>query len=164
MSRSLLRGNLCLFILFFPLTAYAIQPGDSSPNFSFFNTNQSEVQLSDMAGKVILLDFWASWCPTCQSSLAWLKTLKNRYPSNQFEIVTVNLDAERENAEKLLNKLGATLSVAYDPKGRVAENYKIPGMPTSYLIDKQGKIISIHVGSSDLERDSIEKGIGDLVP
>jgi thiol-disulfide isomerase/thioredoxin len=114
------------------------------------------VKLDALRGKVVVLDFWASWCAPCRDELPELERLKALYESRGVAFVTVNIDIDRGNAESTARKLKLTMPIALDPKGDQAANaYGLPTMPTSYVIDKGGVVRFIHEGfhgTSDVEK------------
>ncbi|MFA3791017.1 TlpA disulfide reductase family protein [Aliiglaciecola sp. SL4] len=105
-----------------------------------------DIQLSDYKGKVVYLDFWASWCKPCRKSFPWMNEISNKYASEGLVVLAVNLDTDAKLAQKFLRKYPAQFNIAYDPQGSLASQYKIPGMPTSYLINKQGELVVAHKG------------------
>ncbi len=114
------------------------------------------VRLDALKGKVVVLDFWASWCGPCKEELPELERLKAAYETKGVAFVTVNIDIERANAEAMARKLKLTMPVGLDPKGDQAANaFGLPTMPTSYVIDQQGVVRFIHEGfhgASDVEK------------
>ena len=108
--------------------------------------NISELDLENHQGKVVYLDFWASWCKPCQRSFPWMNDLLKKYPAENFTVITVNLDAEAEAMHQFLGKVPAEFDIYHDPSGQIAEQFEIEGMPTSYLIDSSGKVVKKHVG------------------
>lgn len=119
-------------------------------NAAFSNALTSKQQLEkaiqDHKGEVIYLDFWASWCGPCRKSFPWLNQIQRKYQDQGFVVISVNLDANREHAEKFLKENPADFAVIYDPKGKTAKHFKIQGMPSSILIDKNGDIKTTHAG------------------
>jgi thiol-disulfide isomerase/thioredoxin len=115
--------------------------------------------LEQYRGKVVLLDFWASWCVPCRAAFPWLNKMHQKYHDLGFEIVAVNLDEDRAQAEAFLGKIPANFTIAYDPKGELAKMYQLQGMPASYLIDKEGKILKSHIGFLDSETQMRESEI-----
>ncbi len=113
-----------------------------------------QFDLEQYRGKVVYLDFWASWCKPCQKSFPWMNALHEKYPKDRFEVVTINLDASREPMMRFLEHIPASFAIYHDASGKIAEAFKLPGMPTSYIIDKNGKPVSRHIGFySDKTRD-----------
>lgn len=105
-----------------------------------------KLDLSQYRGKVVYVDFWASWCGPCKLSFPFMKSLASRYPSNDLVVVTVNLDRTRDRADAFLRQVGGGLPVVYDEKGELARKYKVSDMPTSLLIDRSGVIRFTHRG------------------
>jgi len=109
-------------------------------------TAEDIVDISKYQGKVVYLDFWASWCVPCRKSFPWLNKMRAQYSSDQLVVLAVNLDIKRELATEFLEKYPANFDVLYDPKGVVAKKYQIPGMPSSILFDAKGKVLEAHSG------------------
>ncbi len=119
--------------------------------------------LQDLRGRVVYLDFWASWCTPCRKSFPWMNEMAARYADQGLEIISVNLDKERALAEKFLREMPASFVVVYDPAGRLAEQYGLIGMPTSYLIDRRGEVRQRHVGFHVRSQDAYESEIQQLL-
>ncbi len=133
--------------------------------FSLANDNLAkfEKQVSELKGKVVYVDFWASWCVPCRKSFPWMNEMQNKYGEQDFTILSVNLDAEPELAEKFLKETPAQFPIFYDPKGKVAKAFKLKGMPSSFLINKAGKIVSSHVGFTEKKKDKYQEEILTLI-
>jgi len=114
-------------------------------------------------GKVIYLDFWASWCGPCRRSFPWMNEMQTSYQDKGFVVVSVNLDAEHELAEAFLKETPALFEVVYDAKGETAQKYRVKGMPTSYLIGRDGKIKVAHTGFFNAKRAQYESEIKHLL-
>lgn len=125
--------------------------------------NINDFELKNYQGKVIYLDFWASWCIPCRKSFPWMNGLKNKFPADQFQVVTINLDTKEEDMKLFLEHVPAQFTIYHDPTGSIAEKFKLPGMPTSFLIDKTGKAISKHVGFYNEKIPALEAEIEDLL-
>lgn len=114
-------------------------------------------------GKVIYIDFWASWCKPCRESFPWMNNMKGKYEKDGLFIISINLDADKSYATEFLDEVPATFDVIYDPKGITARKLKIKGMPSSYLIDRSGKLVSGHNGFNDEKKKLFEQEIKDLL-
>ena len=121
------------------------------------------VRLSDNKGKVVYLDFWASWCGPCKQSFPWMNAMQEKYKNKGFEIIAVNLDANNEDAQKFLISTLAKFTVAFDSKGQTPLKFGVKGMPTSYLIDREGKIVMQHMGFNATDREKLEQKIQNLL-
>jgi cytochrome c biogenesis protein CcmG/thiol:disulfide interchange protein DsbE len=104
------------------------------------------LDLARYRGKVVLLDFWASWCEPCRHSFPWLNAMQDRYADRGLVVIAVNVDRDRADAERFLRDVPARFQIVYDPAGALASQYDLPGMPVSYVIGPQGEVIARHVG------------------
>lgn len=136
LGRSIFRGIpvilACLLVV--PL-AFLVQPASAA-----------EFDLDDYAGKVVVLDFWASWCAPCRRSFPWLNTMHEKYADDGLVIVGVNLDLERAEAERFLGEFPASFMIVYDTEKVLAKQFEVIAMPSSYLIGRDGKIFEQHLG------------------
>lgn len=153
-ARKLCLPVLVLATLFTPV-AMAKQP---APDILLTMT-EGQHKLSDYQGQVVYLDFWASWCKPCQRSFPWMNAMQNKYAERGFTIIAINVDAERDLADQFLAKLPADFPVAFDPEGTAPALYKVPGMPTSYLIDHKGQLRLAHQGFHIQKQDQYEQEI-----
>lgn len=127
------------------------------------STENGSVQLSALKGKVVYLDFWASWCVPCKKSFPWMNVMQKRYADQGFVIVAVNLDKERALADEFLKQVPANFIVAFDASGNSAAKYKLRGMPSSYLIGRDGKVHASHIGFREKDKDKLEQVIKNLL-
>ena len=144
---------LCLLPLSMP--AAAREPADIRDIRDF--------NLEQYRGKVLYLDFWASWCKPCQKSFPWMNRLQGKFPADRFEVVTINLDSDRKPMLRFLERIPADFTIYHDASGHTAEKFKLPGMPTSYLIDQNGKPVSRHIGFFTDKTARIEEEIRNLI-
>lgn len=126
-------------------------------------TNSGDIKLSEYKGKVIYLDFWASWCIPCRKSFPWMNDIQKRYGDKGFKVIAVNLDQEQDKAKAFLDKIPAHFTVAYDPEGVSATAFKVKGMPSTYLIDREGKVVFSHIGFRKKEIPAMEQKIKQLL-
>ena len=134
------------------------------PLFELSDSSGSQVKLQDYLGKkVILIDFWASWCGPCRSSFPWMAQLAKRYHERGFEVVAVNLDKDRALADAFLAehlaKSPEGFTVAFDPAGRTAGSYQVAAMPTSFVIGRDGRVLLRHAGFDARRTDDVVKRI-----
>jgi len=127
--------------------------GDKAVGFELSNLyNQSQKVSSDsLKGKVVLLNLWASWCGGCQEEMPLFVKLQEQYSKEKFVIVTSSIDNEPSSAVEFLEMVDKrkVLTALYDADKKLPKAYRCPGMPSSYLIDKNGNISKIYVGSLD---------------
>jgi thiol-disulfide isomerase/thioredoxin len=116
-----------------------------------------------MPGRVVYLDFWASWCGPCRQSFPWMEKLKQTYAAQGLEILTVNLDGKRADADRFLNQFHPTFGVRFDPAGQLAELYQVQGMPSSVIIDRHGVTRFVHVGFRPIDAPAYEAQVRELL-
>jgi thiol-disulfide isomerase/thioredoxin len=144
--------------------AFALEPGDAAPNFSVpLLTADGELALSAYAGKVVYLDFWASWCPPCLTSLPQIERLRGEFSADRFQIVAINLDREPAKARRFLSKVKIGYPSGIDSSGVIPERFELETMPTSFLIDGDGVIRHIHEGFRKSDMDVLRERIHALV-
>jgi len=135
---------------------------DQAPAFDL-SADGAQVKLSDYRGKVVYLDFWASWCDPCRRSFPWMNKLQSLYGEDGFAVVAINLDESPQDATAFLQQIPASFDIAYDPSGKTAEAYGLRVMPSSFLIDRDGQLIHSSLGYRAAEKRIIEDKIRKLV-
>lgn len=157
MFRTMIRG-LALFIMLSMNTA--LKAEQEAPDFTLKNLyGNSEHSLSDYRGKVVYLDFWASWCGPCRKSLPALDALQTEMASQDFEVLAVNLDMSEEEAKVFLEEYPVSYTVLRDGSGGVSRKYDLVGLPSSVLIDKRGIIVSSFQGFHPSHIDKLRKAL-----
>jgi len=104
------------------------------------------LDLARFRGKVVLVDFWASWCEPCRHSFPWLNAMQAKYGDRGLVVIGVNVDRDRADADRFLHEVPATFQVVYDPAGALATRFDLPGMPASYIIGRTGDVVAHHIG------------------
>jgi cytochrome c biogenesis protein CcmG, thiol:disulfide interchange protein DsbE len=123
----------------------------------------SPLDLASLRGRVVYVDFWASWCGPCKQSFPWMEIMKSTYGEQGLEIVAVNLDVNRTDADKFLKQFHPTFDVRFDPRGELAELYKVHGMPSSILIDRHGVTRFTHLGFRPVDGAVYEAQLRELL-
>ncbi len=119
--------------------------------------------LAQYRGKVVYLDFWASWCKPCRQSFPWMDAMQKKYAADGLVIVAVDVDEEHADAEKFLQQMPADFSIVYDPAGKLAEQYGLYGMPSSFLIGRDGQVVKRHQGFFEASPAAYEAEIRELL-
>lgn len=149
-----------ILILMMSLSLVAsLKKGDKEVEFKLpgLYNSSTVVDSQSLKGKVVLLNMWASWCSGCQHEMPLFVKLQKSYNKKDFEIVLVNIDTHKENGIDFLESVDPdkVLTALYDQTKYLPKTYRVPGMPTSLLIDKDGTIVDVYIGSFDEE--SIKK-------
>jgi DsbE subfamily thiol:disulfide oxidoreductase len=134
-----------------------------APNIIVQSADGASVDLASYHGKVVLVDFWASWCPPCKTSFPALDALYRQYASQGLAVLAVNLDERRRDAEGFLSAHPYQLTLLFDPKGASPVAFGVKGMPSSFLIDKSGRIRFTHMGYSGNVDQSYRREIIELL-
>ena len=108
--------------------------------------DEFKTELAQHQGKVVYLDFWASWCTPCRKAFPWLNEMQAKYQQQGLVVLAVNVDYDQSFAKEFLAEVPATFDIFYDSEGRVARSYQLEGMPTSFVLDRNGKVIARHTG------------------
>lgn len=148
---------LCLATVTAP-AAWSLEIGAAAPELNLPGLKDA-VSLAQLKGKVVYVDFWASWCGPCKKSFPFMNELKAKYGGQGFEVLAVNLDAKRSDADKFLAEVPAQFAVAFDMTGESAKRFDIKGMPSSYLVGRDGKIVAAHKGFHEEDRKELESRI-----
>jgi len=148
----------CLLLL--PSKGFPAAPGDEAPNFVLPTLETDRVMsLPDFRDKVIYLDFWASWCGPCRKSLPLYEEMQKQFPPEKFEIVAINLDEDRNDAIRFLEKHPVSYKILLDPAGTTASQWQVQAMPTSFLLDVDGKIIKVWAGFTASHLEEIQNEV-----
>jgi len=126
----------------------ASSPQKRAPDVTLQTADGQPMRLADFKGKVVLVDFWASWCVPCKTSFPALDSLYREYHARGVDVLAVNLDERRRDADAFLAERPHALTVLFDPKGASAQAFGVEGMPSSFLIDRDGVIRFTHMGYS----------------
>ena len=149
-------------VLVFPM-AHATEAGQPAPAFSLPTAKGDTVALDKLRGKVVYVDFWASWCGPCRRSFPWMNEMQQKYGAKGFMVVAVNVDKKRGDAEKFLVQNPANFTVVYDEAGATPAAYGVKGMPSSYLVDARGSVTFVERGFLDESKADLENRVAALL-
>jgi len=144
-------------------TAQADAINVPAPDFTLESRSGDNVRLEDHRGEVVMLNFWASWCGPCRQEMPLMDGIYSRYQDLGFTILAVNVDENRDEALRFLDKVPVNYPVLYDPESSVSELYEVPAMPTTVMIDRDGTARYIHYGYKPGYEDEYEAQIRELV-
>jgi peroxiredoxin len=147
---------IVFFLIIFSTQVFAMgaRPKKASPSlkaidFTLKDLSGVERTLSDYRGKVVFLNFWATWCPPCRAEMPSMQKLNDKLKNEDFVMLAVGLDKSKRKIKDFINEGKYTFTVLVDSENRVARKYKVTGIPTTYIIDKQGAVVLKEVGARD---------------
>ena len=145
----LLLANMALILLLLPCRI--AQPADSAldnqaPEFTLKSLRDKNLSLREYRGQVVMINFWATWCGPCRQEMPALNALYEKYRHAGFVLLGVNVDSETANAVQMASKLKATYPILFDTDKQASVLYHVSVMPTTVLIDRDGKVRYIQKG------------------
>jgi len=149
----------------FLLTQYAsaLEEGTRAPQFRAESFDGDAVSIRAHRGKVVIVDFWASWCEPCGDAMPVLDRIYRRYKEHGLVVIGVSVDERARNARGFLRRNRVTFPVVHDADHSVAERYSPPTMPSTYVIDRRGVIRHVHAGFRNGDARRLEAEIRDLL-
>jgi len=140
--------------------------GDKAPDFQLQQINKNNelesIQLSDLKGKGVMLNFWATYCKPCEKEMPYMEELYPQYKDKGIEIVAVSLDATELVIHRFIDKYNLTFPIPHDNKNIVNDLYKIGPIPTTYFLNEDGEIVEKVEGALSLER--LEEYFNQILP
>jgi len=150
MTMNKYRVTMLLFLLFWsPVALHAAWVGTTAAEFTLKDGGGHAVSLEQFKGRVVFINFWASWCGPCKKEFPALNAFIGRYDPSDAVVLAINIDKKRSHADRFLEDiplLSPNMIVLFDPASRVVASYKARAMPTSFVVDRDGKIRYLHFG------------------
>ena len=133
--------------------------GLPAPDFTLTSLDGKKVRLSDLRGKIVLINFWATWCAPCRLEMPLIQERAERY-SSQLAVLGVNFDEPQDQVQSFVDELGLRFDVLLDPGAQVQDLYQVRGYPTSLFVDEAGIVRFIHIGF--LSEEQMDRYLRDL--
>jgi len=141
-----------------------IKGSQTAPNFSLEDLNGKKVDLKQFRGKVVFLNFWATWCSPCKEEMPSMEALYQKLEERGFVFLAISVDYEdKKKVKEFIDKHRYTFPVLIDPKGLTLDLYKVKGIPTTILIDKKGRLVGSAVGPRDWKHPEIISILNQLI-
>ena len=121
----------------------------AAPDFTLSDPSGKKVSLKDYRGKIVFLNFWATWCGPCRTEMPAMDRLYREFKGKDFEMLAVNVKDKRDDALKFMKELKISYPVALDQEGEIGLLYGAWGLPTTYLIDREGRVLARMWGPAD---------------
>jgi peroxiredoxin len=159
-ARAVLLASVALFATF---STHAIAPATTAPDFTLRTMNGPNLRLAEQRGRVVMVNFWATWCGPCRQEMPHLNRLYEKYRASGFVLLGVNVDDDAANAVALATKLGIAFPVLLDTDKGVSKLYDLSTMPSTVLIDRDGKVRYVHRGYLTGYEDAYDRQIRELL-
>lgn len=161
------RTGLALALLALLAPACSREPSSqekqSAPDFALSSVDGSRVRLSDYRGKVVLLDFWATWCPPCRAAIPHIVQLQNKYRSEGFVALGMNMDQNPEDVTSFLNRVNVNYPILKTDPITLQAYGGVSSIPLAFLVDKQGYIRQRYMGYDNRIAEEMERQIQTLI-
>jgi peroxiredoxin len=141
--KTILRFPLAALVAVLVAAAWPAVASDGSPPapaFTLTSRSGKTVSLADLKGQVVMINFWASWCGPCRQEFPALDEMYRKYKPMGFEMVGINVESEKSDAERFLGATPVSFPILFDPDNKVSGNYGVSAMPTTFLVDRQGRL------------------------
>lgn len=135
--------------------------GEPAPELMLQSLDGRPASLNDYRGQVVMINFWATWCPPCRAEMPDMEQVYQEKKQQGFAVLAVNIQEARDPITEFVNRFGLSFPVLMDTKGEVTQQYGIYSLPTSYFIDQQGRIAELNVGA--LSKSAISKKVEALL-
>ncbi len=131
----------------------ALKDHGPAKNFTLYDTDSIRYELADYKGKIVMIHFWADWCPNCRGEFPKIQAAYEKISSDDFEILAVNSGQSRAHVREIRESYQLTYPLLVDRETNTAELYEVAGLPSTFFVDRTGKVVKINVGW--LEADDI---------
>ena len=145
------------------IAGHAFANGEAAPDFTLKSSNGSNIKLSELRGEVVMINFWATWCGPCRQEMPALEALYQEYHDLGFTILGVNVEEDSSKAVSMIKDFGISFPVLFDTDSKASKLYEVSTMPSTVLIDRDGKIRYLHRGYKSGYEDSYQTQIRELI-
>jgi cytochrome c biogenesis protein CcmG/thiol:disulfide interchange protein DsbE len=150
--------------LFSKIGIIPIKNNKKAPNFYLENLSGKKVELNHLKGKVIFLNFWATWCSPCKEEMPSMEYLYQQFKEKDFIFLTISVDYEgKKRIKEFIERERYTFPVLLDPKCETFDLYKVKGIPTTFLVDKKGMMIGKAIGPRDWKSPEVVSLLNRLI-
>ena len=139
-------GGVVAFLVFRHPASNLIAIGQRAPDFTVKDSAGKELRLNDLRGKLVFLNFWASWCVPCDAEMPYLERMNTEFKDRNFQMVAISVDARENDARKFYDDRRLTLPWFWDPGRQVAERYNVNQYPETFIINSKGNVIKHYPG------------------
>ena len=154
-----LPAALCALLALAALPAVALDRGGELPAVKLSRADGTQLDLSGLRGRVVLVDFWASWCGPCRESFPFLDGLRQQHAERGLTVVGVNVDEDRADAQRFLDRTPVAFDIVYDAEAATPPRFGVKAMPSTYVFGRDGTLRAVHLGFRDSDRASLTQEV-----
>lgn len=154
-------GMRLLFIIL--VGAAFMAQAEPAPDFTLKSDTGENLRLSEQRGKVVMINFWASWCAPCREEMPLLDELYERYEQAGFTLFGINVEQNPEAAQKFLADVGVSFPILFDPQSEVSREYQVRAMPTTVMVDRDGQVRYVNRGFREGDEEKYREQIRELI-
>lgn len=166
-TRPLLRAVALATLLFgstLAPSALALDSGKPMPELGLKDLNGQPVTAASLRGKVVIVDFWATWCAPCKEEMPVLQRLHAKYGKDGLVVVGVSVDKDLANVRQFIKDMKLSFAILHDPDHAVTKRFAPPKMPSSYVVDRSGTVRFVHAGFHAKDAKALEDEVRKLLP
>jgi len=145
-KRFLVIASMIFYLFVYESALAKLKPGQPAPGFTLTSATGKNIRLKELRGKVVMVNFWATWCGPCRQEMPILNDIYRKYRKSGFVLLGINIDDDRSVALKMAKKLRVSFPILFDTEKKVSDLYKVSGMPFTVIIDQDGNVRHIHKG------------------
>jgi peroxiredoxin len=134
-----------------------------APDFSLKTQSGDPLSLTDQRGKVVMINFWASWCPPCLKEMPLLDEIYNTHKDNGFTLLGINIEQDTTEAKRLIKELDLSFPILFDPNNQVGKQYNVRAMPTTVVVDQTGTVRFVNHGYRPGDEEKYEAQVRELI-
>jgi cytochrome c biogenesis protein CcmG/thiol:disulfide interchange protein DsbE len=158
-----MKGHLISVVLICALAAVPLRAAESAPTSPITTLDGAPLSLDSLKGKVVVLDFWATWCAPCRASFPFLDALQAKYDSRGLRVVGLTLEDNKDAIIEFLQAIPVRFTIARDPSGRAGEAFGVVAMPTTFLLDRDGRVAARFEGGDKRAHEKLEAAVVTLL-
>lgn len=144
-------------------TVNAERAAAPAPDFALKSSTGENLRLSELRGEVVMINFWASWCGPCRQEMPLLDELYNRYRPMGFTILGVNVEEDSTKARQMLDDIPVDFPILFDNQSKVSELYDVVAMPSTFLVDRDGRVRYLHHGYKPGYEQAYQQQVRELI-
>lgn len=136
---------------------------EPAPDFTLKSNTGENVRLEEQRGKVVMINFWASWCAPCRQEMPLLDELYQRYERAGFTLLGINVEQDSSAAQRFLSDVGVSFPILFDPTSEVSRAYQVSAMPTTVMVDRDGQVRYVNRGYRPGDEEKYREQIRELI-